>query len=395
MTRPAEPKSVACIVTEYRENSHADVIVGKILEGYDQKGGPGPALKVASIFTDQVPAKDMSRPMAEKHKFTISDSIEQAITLGRGEIAVDGVLLIGEHGQYPTNVKGQHCYPRPRFFEDTADVFRKYGRAVPTFNDKHLAYNWHNAAWMYEMSRQLMIPFMAGSSLPVTYRRPAMTLPMGSELESALVIGYGGLESYGFHTLETLQCIVERRRGGETGVVSVQALQGDAMFRTLDEGRWSRELLEAGLKLIPHNQGKVEDNCRANKSAAVYLIEYTDGLRAAAAMLNGHTTQFAVAAKRRGQAEPFATWFFLSEPKPYPHFAYLVKAIEQMIHTNHPSYPAERTLLTTGILDAAMTSVFLGGKRVETPHLAKVRYQPVDYPFAPQPDLGVELPGRE
>ena len=390
-----QTKTVACIVTEYRDNSHADVIVGKILEGYDQKGGNGPALRVASMFTDQVPAKDMSRAMAEKHQFPICDSIEQAITLSKGEIAVDGVLLIGEHGQYPTNVKGQQCYPRPRFFEDTTSVFLKYGRSVPVFNDKHLAYNWHNAQWMYETSRTLFMPFMAGSSLPVTYRRPALRLPLGSELESALALGYGGLESYGFHMLETLQCMVERRRGGESGVVAVQALQGEAMFQALDQGRWSRELLEAALAVVPHRSGRVEENCRSDKSAAVYLIEHSDGLRSSAAMLNGHSASFAFAAKRMGQAEPMATQFYLYDNKPFPHFAYLVKAIEQMIVTGHASYLVERTLLTTGVLDAAMTSIFMGNKRVETPHLAKLSYQPVDYPFAPEPNLGVVLPGGD
>ena len=240
-----------------------------------------------------------------------------------------------------------------------------------------------------------MIPFMAGSSLPVTYRRPALKVPIGSELESVLGVGYGGLESYGFHALEAFQCQVERRRGGETGVASVQALQGEAMFQALSDGRWSRELLDAVLAIIPHRDGKVEDNVRRDKSAAVYLIDYTDGLRGAVAMLNGHAAEMAFAARRRGQAEPLATWFYLFDQKPFPHFAYLTKAIEQMMHTGHSSYPVERTLLTTGILDAAMTSIFVGGKRVETPHMAKIRYQPVDYAFAPQPDLGIELPGRE
>src|SRR5713226_9036542 len=102
-----DTKTVACIITEYRENSHADVIVGKILEGYDQKGGPKPALEVKSMFTDQVPAGDMSRALAQKYDVKIFDTIEQAITFGSGAVAVDGVLLIGEHGQYPSNVKGQ------------------------------------------------------------------------------------------------------------------------------------------------------------------------------------------------------------------------------------------------------------------------------------------------
>ena len=40
MSQPVrtEPKRVAAIVTEYRRWSHADVIVSKILEGYDHDG---------------------------------------------------------------------------------------------------------------------------------------------------------------------------------------------------------------------------------------------------------------------------------------------------------------------------------------------------------------------
>lgn len=386
-----DEKSVACIVTEYRTNSHADVIVGKLLEGYDQQGGTRPALRVASMFTDQVPANDLSRPLAAKHNFPLFDNIERALTRGTDRIEVDGVLLIGEHGQYPYNVKGQHCYPRLRFFEDIVAVFRKYGRVVPVFNDKHLAYNWRDAAWIHDTSRELKVPFLAGSSLPLTFRRPSLTLPLGCELEGAVAVARGSFESYGFHAVEMLQCMVERRKGGESGVVAVQALQGDAMFQALERGRWQRGLLEAALAVIPENSaGRVEDNCRTEKSA-VYLIEYADGLQAAVAMLNGHVRHFSVAGKIKGRAEPLATWFYTQPTKPFAHFAYLVKAIEQLVHTGRPPYPVERTLLTTGILDAVMTSLFLGQKRIETPHLAKVSYQPADYPFAPLPDLGIKL----
>jgi hypothetical protein len=350
---------------------------------------------VASLFTDQVPTNDMSRPLAEKHKFLLCDNIEKALTLGTDKIAVDGVVLVGEHGQYPFNVKGQHIYPRPRFFEDTTAVFRKFDRVLPVFSDKHLAYNWSNAASIYETSRELKVPFLAGSSLPLTYRRPALTLPMGCDLEGAVVVGYGGLESYGFHMLESLQCMVERRRGGETGVVAVQALRGDDMLSALANGRWSRELQDAALATMPHKEGRVEDNCRGNNNAVAFLIEYADGLHAAAAMLNGHSRANAFAGKVKGQAAPLATWFYVHGEKPFPHFAWLVKAIEKLVHTGQPPYPVERTLLTTGILDAAMTSLYLGQKRIETPHLAKVRYQPADYPFAPAPDLGIELVPKE
>src|SRR5947209_13026159 len=60
---------VAAIVTAYRRDSHADVIVGKILEGFDQAGGEGPALRLAALYTDQVPEGDLSRDLAKKHGF--------------------------------------------------------------------------------------------------------------------------------------------------------------------------------------------------------------------------------------------------------------------------------------------------------------------------------------
>ena len=62
----------------------------------------------------------------------------------------------------------------------------------------------------------------------------------------------------------------------------------------------------------------------------------------------------------------------------------LVKAIDTLVNTGHAPYPVERTLLTTGILDAVMTSKHEGNKRIETPHLA-IKYTPVDYPFATDP----------
>src|SRR4051812_35443857 len=105
-------KAVAAVVTEYRRHSHADVILTKILEGYNLDGGAGPNLRLVSLYVDQFPEKDMSRDLAKKHGFTIYDKIEDALTLGGKQLAVDGVLCIGEHGKYPTNDKGQILYPR-------------------------------------------------------------------------------------------------------------------------------------------------------------------------------------------------------------------------------------------------------------------------------------------
>jgi hypothetical protein len=384
------PKRVAAIITEYRRNSHADVIIGKILEGYNHDGGSGPAMRLASMYVDQFPDNDMSRDLARRHRFTIYDSIEEAVTLGGRELAVDGVLCIGEHGRYPVNERGQILYPRRRFFEGVMNVFARSKRSVPVFNDKHLSVTWADARWMYDRARELFAPFMAGSSLPVTWRRPPLQLPRECELVEVVQVGYGPFEGYGFHALESLQCLVERRRGGESGVVSVQCLQGEEMWRALDRGAWSRELLEAALARVPATaMGDYRQLTARARDAGVFLIQYRDGLRAAVAMMNGYVHEgdggaFTFAGRLRGQNKLVSTHFYLQQPRPFAHFAYQVRALDAMVQTGHAVYPVERTLLTTGVLEAVMISKNEKQRVVPTPYL-DVRYQPTDWPFATDP----------
>jgi hypothetical protein len=370
---------VAAVITEYRNNSHADVIIGKILEGFDQLGGAGPALKVAAMYTDQVPENDMSRDLAKRYGFPIVQTIDEAITLGTDKLAVAGVLLIGEHGDYPhTPDTHQHMYPRRRFFDQTVAAFRRCGQTAPVFNDKHLGYAYADAKAMYDTARKMGFPLMAGSSLPLVWRVPDVTLSRGCRIEEAMALGYGGLEAYGFHALETLQCMVERRAGGEVGVQSVQALKGDAIWEAQRQGRFSRDLLDAALKSLPRvTKGPIEDNL--NDQAAFYLLQYRDGLRATVAMINGHAAEFGFAAQLKDQDQPVATNFQTQEGKPFMHFGELVKAIEHLVHTHTVPYPLERTLLTTGVLDAAMHSLANEGREEKTPQL-KISYKAVDWP---------------
>ena len=211
---------VAGITTVYRYNSHADVIVGKILEGWKQDGGPGPNLKLGALYVDQFPKTDMSRALAKKHGFPITKTIEEAIMLGTSKVQVAGVLSIAEHGKYPYTPKTkQHMSPRRRFFDEITDTFGKYGQIVPVFNDKHLAYNWKDAKHMYDRARKMKIPFIAGSSLPVTWRMPAIDLPYGVKVDEVMCVAYGPVDHYDFHALETIQCMEERREGAETGLL--------------------------------------------------------------------------------------------------------------------------------------------------------------------------------
>lgn len=187
-------KKVAGIVTVFARNTHADVLLGKILEGYLHDGGAGPNLQLVSLYVDQRPVGDLSAGLAKKHGFKLCDTIEQALTLGGARLAVDGVICVGEHGDYPVNAREQTLYPRRRFFEEVTKTFAKCGQSVPVFNDKHLAASWEDAKWMYDRARELFVPFMAGSSMPLMWRKPPVWLPMSCGLVGAVAIGYGPYE---------------------------------------------------------------------------------------------------------------------------------------------------------------------------------------------------------
>ena len=364
-------KRVTALVTEYRIRAHADNIVTRLLEGYELHWEiVTPRLEVASLYTDQVPEGDISRELAATHGVPIFPTIREALTLGGSELAVDGVVIVAEHGQYPYNEKEQHLYPRRRFFEEVVQVFRESGRVVPVFNDKHLAWNWEDAKWIYDQATELGIPFMAGSSLPLSFRLPPVDVPLGAPVEEIVVVAHGGIESYGFHALELAQCLAERRRGHETGVVSVQCLTGEAFQQASEKGnRWSKALERAAIEVQPHKEGATP------KEPTAFLVEYADGLRATVLMLSGYAEQWGVAVRVNGKSEPLVTWVLQSRYQPVWSFCHQVDHIERMVESGRPPYPIERTLLTSGLIDAVMASRFESGRKLETPHLA-ISYAP-------------------
>ncbi len=384
VTAPAstKTKSVAAILTAYEKGLHADVLIGKILEGWKQDGGTGPALKLASMYVDQFTDGDMARAMSEKYDVPIFDSIEKAITVGGDQISIDGVISIGEHGDYPWNDLEQHLYPRRRFFKEITDAFVKYGRVVPIFNDKHLGPAWVDAKWMYDRAVELKVPFMAGSSMTVGARTPEISVPMGAEIEMAVGVGYSGLDIYGAHALEFYQCHVERRRGAESGVRWVQCLEGDAVWKAIENGVVPQHLFDTAFAAVPH----AYENPRDDTQAALFQFEYNDGFRGFMFMLPAAAAGTSIAIQLKGQSDLLATRFEEKTEPRHPHFAWLLKGIERMFHSGRPSYPVERTLLTSGILDRALTSRFRNHEKLMTPELA-IRYQAVDYPHSPWPSL--------
>ncbi len=380
------PKRVAIVTTIYRYLSHAQHMGDRFLTGYPHQGRWHKAdVQVASLYVDQTPEGDQSAERAREFGFKVYPTIAEALRLGGDKLAVDAVLLIVEHGDYPRNELGQVLYPRHEFFRQCVEVFDKDGRAVPVYNDKHLSYSWEKAKWMVDQSKRLGFPMLAGSSLPVTWRLPDLELPLGCEIEEALMVGVGGSDPMDYHALEAMQCMVERRKGGETGIRSVQLIDGDAVWKAGDEGRWSKQLLISALSRSDTPKGRTVEDGRTQdlvgsgeirrlvKEPAAYLIERNDGLRTTLLMLNGAVGDYTFAARLRGKGVA-STQFFLSPTPNVTYSACLVSKIEEMFVTGKAPYPVERTLIVSGALESCLQSRKQGGRRLETPHLA-VRYQ--------------------
>ena len=376
---------VAAVVTVYYPKSHADVIVTKFMKGWStDQGFFEPEVRLVSMYLDHVLESDIGVNLADEYGVPIFPSIRSALHAGSDKLDVDAVLLIGEHGDYPWNERQRHMYPRRYFFEQIAGVFAESGRSVPLFSDKHFAYDFRDAQWMWNRAADLNIPLMAGSSLPLSWRDPWLEHEKESRIEEAITIGHGGIESYGYHALEALQCMVERRRCGETGVVSVQCLEGNDVWWARDKGLWSHELAEAACSTIPNRaDGPMEQH---TKEPAVFLIERSDGLKSATLMLNGYVNEFAYAARVEGGIH--STFFRLQNSGTFAHFGYLCHNIQHFFLSGIPPNRPERTLLATGIIDAVMNSRYEDHRVVETPDL-NIAYESYDTapfrPSAPRP----------
>jgi hypothetical protein len=379
-------KRIAIVATVYRYLSHAQHIGDRFLVGYPRDGAwHKPDMKVVSLYVDQKPDGDQSAARAKEFDFQVYPTIAETLRCGGSKLAADAVLVIGEHGDYPRNEKGQVLYPRYDFVKQCVDVFEQDRTAVPLYNDKHLSFSFEKARWMVDASTRLKFPMLAGSSLPVTWRLPDIELPLNSEVESAVMAGYGGSDVMDFHGFEAMQCMLERRRGGETGVRAVRMIEGDAVWKALDAGEIPRDLLISALSRSDTPQGQTVVDGRTQdlvskgelpklvKSPSAYFIEYRDGLKATLLMLNGAVKDFTFAARVKG-AGVQSTQFFLSPEPNVTYSACLVSKIEELFETGKAPYPVERTLLVSGVLESCLTSRLEGQKRLETPHL-DVKYR--------------------
>jgi hypothetical protein len=220
---------------------------------------------------------------------------------------------------------------------------------------------------------------MAGSSVPLAQRVPPLEIPAGVVVEEAVSIHGGGIESYDFHALEVLQSMIEARRGGETGVSRVELLTGEPFKQGQAVGRWSQDLVDRAMaaeeKAAFQRQpfpGRAPSRSAARPAQTPHhalIVTYKDGTRGTALAIGSTSDRWNFACRLKDDEQPRATALFNGPWGNVNLFSALTNAIVHFFKTGQPPYPVERTLLVSGILDAAMHSHAAGGKPIDTPQL--------------------------
>jgi hypothetical protein len=349
----------------YFPNSHADVFVSRILDGYRlNHEWHAPRLHTVSFYVDQFPANDLAREQAEEHGIRIYPSVTAALRQGGSRIAVDAVAVIGEHGDYPRTPRGNLQYPRWRYFDEITRVMREENRILPMYQDKYFAYDWADAKRMYDRVRELHIPFLCGSTVPLSWQRPALDLQRGVHFSELLATSYSDIEEHAYHGIEMLQSMAERRAGGETGIARVRWCEGEEVWAQAASGEWSRDLLDAALQrrinAVPTG---------ASDAPEAFLIRYRDGLRATVLHVNAMTRDYLFAARVKDRSEPVSTCFYI-QLNLHNHWSFMAGNFEDLVLTGREPNPIERTLVANGIMLAGLESRRLGGKWIDTPELA-------------------------
>ncbi len=371
---------IAVVVTYWAApGSHADWIITKLMDGYWWKGQHVDSrVEVVSAFIHQLDLSPLGRRVCESKGVRIYDKVSDALTLGGDDLAVDGVVLVGEHGNYHTNLLEQKYYPRWWLYQQIVQVFEKSNRSVPVFNDKHLSTSWDEAKWMYNKSRELDFPLFGGSSIPFYFRKPEVDLEAGTPLKYSVVAGgsrnAGGL----FHAVDVLQSFVEMRKGGETGVASVQCIHGDEVWKWTERNAWAGNLLDEIRKSFDFQPLHFEQNSR---QPTVTIVDYRDGTRGA--VYTVRDVGWTYAGEIEGKSKPMIT-SMLNWPGPYAQY-HAANAFEhwivEMMLTRKEPYNAERLLLSTGITGFNMQSNWENGEYlqvgrvIETPYM-DMRYRP-------------------
>jgi hypothetical protein len=381
---PEKRPRIACLVSYWGlPTSHADWIVNKLLDGFWWHGTPTPSpVEVVSVYINQFDTSLLGQKVCKAKNIPIFKTVGEAVTLGGPELAVDGVVIVCEHGNYPTDLKGHWLLPRWWIYSQVMHVFEQSKRSVPVFNDKHLSYNWDDAKWMFDKSRELNFPLTGGSSIPTYFRKPEVELAIDTPMQHSIVVADAADEGAIFHAIDVLQAFVDRRKGGETGVKSVQSIRGPEAWNWVESTAWANQLLEGVRKNFDLKPRYFEEGKQSN----LCIVEYNDGTNAA--VISGTGVGWTYAADIEGQNDPTII-SMLGFPGPISQYHAAngnIHWLTEMMLTRKEPYNAERLLLSTGIVNHYMDSNWQDGRysaigrRVATPYM-NMTYQSTHGPM--------------
>jgi dTDP-4-dehydrorhamnose reductase len=364
---------IAAIITCFHKGSHADVILRRWFESFpadEEWGWSGPKTELSGAYLDQREDNDIGVEFFQTNNVPLHDTVTDALTLGTGKLAVDGVILIGEHGNYPINEIGQQLYPRKELFDRIVDVFRDSGRAVPIFNDKHLSWN---EEWAHEMCAtawDLRFLLFAGSSIPLCPLTPEIQIPEGEFVEEAVVLFYGPDESYGFHSLEFAQAILDGQQGAKFGMHATTAWCGDEVWEQMEAGTWSKELFDRALAAVDPASGQIEpgnyrENIRKNeKQLSAFQLKYFWGPTLTHINMTGHLETWAIG-MRLTNGEILAAYPTVLDAEFFhPHFAALSNMIQETFLTGRAPHYLQRSLCTTLSVAEFMRALATPGEEI-------------------------------
>lgn len=386
-------KRLALITTVYRHESHADVIMARWLESIAEDrrwGWTGPRSRVVSAHVAQIPDNDLSADRLSRAGIPRHPTIAAALRCGGSRVAVDGVLFVAEHGDYPFNRLGQHLYPRAEMFHEVLNTLEADGVAIPVFFDKHLSWDYDVGLLMQRRAQALGVEVWSASSLPLCRYRPDLSCA-GEAVDEAVavfpLVGGGNAESYGYHSLEVAQQKLEVRANARRGVVDVCAWRGADVWRAAETEDWPIGLYHAAWAMSDPTKTPRDtpvdaewERCEADEPTQAFRITYADGLRVTHLGIE-KSGAFALAWKGPAGTRACGIDAGRGSDDRHSNFAALARAIEDWMFDGAEPFPPTRALLSCGTLQAMCQAAALApGTSLPTPHLTDLDYAPPPRP---------------
>ena len=369
-------RKIAFLLDEFASPSPAQQLLDRFLIGYPRDGAWHKLQSAGVTAYLAVSAESNFGTRPEEFHLGVAPTAERAVA------GADAVVIVAR---------------RPGALANEAFLriaLEEAPEGAACFVHGALANNLASARKFADKAASRRIALRSGTPLSVTWRLPAMDVPMGTPLTEALIVVQvnplsiqatppsppATLAGAELQALDGLLPVVERRRGGESGIRSVRFLEGKGLWRAGEKGLWPWPLLAAALSRSHTPQGDAVSDGRTQDLAGLglvpklarnprgWLLEHGDGLRTAILVLDGVVADFNFAVRAQNGDLHSAQLFRAPAPAEH-HFSRLAAVMEDFFLGNPPPWPVERNLLIAGLLEKFGKPSSLSGQRLETPEL--------------------------